>query len=135
MPDWRPPHAYIPGKTPRHPEDLFYDIKATASGIAVSDMPTCPAWRSGLQFLEAGFFWEAHEVLEAVWMACPPNSPEKLMVQAVIQSANARLKAVMGREAAATRLRQMSQRLAKEATLRAGGAVLGMDARLLQYNA
>ncbi len=135
MPDWHPPHAYIPGQTPRHPEDLFDSIKATAGGISVADIPGCLAWRSGLQFLEDGFFWEAHEVLEAVWMSCPPNSPEKLMVQAVIQFANARLKAVMGRAAAAERLRRISERLAKEAVLRAGGPVLSVDVSIMHNNA
>jgi len=135
MADWHPPHAYIPGQTPRHPEDLFDSIKVTANGISVRDIPACQAWRSGLQFLEAGFFWEAHEVLEAVWLACPPNSAEKLMVQAVIQSANARLKAVMGREAAAERLRRVSKRLAEEAILRAGGPVLYVDTSIVYYNA
>ena len=26
-PDWRPPHAYVPGQSPRHPEGLFDPIK------------------------------------------------------------------------------------------------------------
>lgn len=127
MPSWRPPHAYVPGKTPRHPEELFDDIKATADRIELSDIVTCQAWKSGLDFLADGYFWEAHEVLEAVWLACPPNAPEKLMVQAVIQTANAKLKKVMGREKACQRLKDEARRLSREAVLRARSSVLGIN--------
>ena len=80
-----------------------------------------------MAFLNEGYFWEAHEVLEAVWLACPPNSPERLMVQAVIQYANACLKGRMGQPRAVARLMTLSDDLAREAMDRAGGAVLGLN--------
>ncbi len=127
---WRPPHVYIPGQTPRHPDDLFDSIKVGLGDVPANRLNRTRAWAYGLEFLEDGFFWEAHEVLEAVWMACPPNAPERLMVQAVIQHANAQLKRKMGQEQAALRLDKRSSDLAQEAVSRAGAQVLGLDAQM-----
>lgn len=65
------------------------------------------AWRAGWTFLNAGCYWEAHEVWEAVWLALPPNSAERRFVQAVIQLANALLKEKMNRPNAARRLAEV----------------------------
>jgi len=120
---WRPPHAYVPGQSLRHPEALFDDLK---SGLQTAgDLSKTQAWRIGLTFLEEGFFWEAHEVLEAVWMACPQNSAEKMFVQAVIQQANAGLKDRMGRPGGRDRLLAMAESLASEAFQRAQGPIFG----------
>ncbi len=128
--DWRPPYAYVPGRTPRHPEGMFDDLKSGVCGLSPDRMTETRAWAYGLAFLQEGFFWEAHEVLEAVWLACPPNAPERLMVQAVIQRANAGLKRRMGRERAVVRLLELSDQLSREAVERAGRAVLGFDTRM-----
>lgn len=103
-----PPHAYIPGQTARHPEDWFDQIKETVSADIPPDrLHQTSAWKSGLAYLEAGYFWECHEVLEAVWMQAPVGSSEREMVQAVIQLANARLKLLMGKPRAVARLCEM----------------------------
>lgn len=127
MTDWRPPHAYVPGSTPRHPDDLFDRFKGGLSAFAPEAMHETPAWTAAWAFIADGYFWEAHEVLEPVWMACPPNAPQRLLVQAVIQHANACLKAEMGAPKAAARLNAEADRLAAEAFLRASGPVLGLS--------
>lgn len=99
-----PGHAYVPGQTARHPEGWFDPLKAVDP-----DPFDSPAMRAGLDYLHAGYFWECHEVLEAVWLALPDPSAERHMVQAVIQLANARLKLVMGRPKATLRLCTMVQ--------------------------
>ncbi|MBF9035703.1 DUF309 domain-containing protein [Rhodobacterales bacterium HKCCE2091] len=124
--DWRPGHAYVPGRTDRHPEGLFDRFKQGLDGIDPDGLHRTDAWRVGCRFLSEGYYWEAHEVLEALWMACPPNAPERLMVQAVIQRANAGLKAGMGRDRAAFRLTVAAEALAEEAFRRRGGAVMGL---------
>ncbi|WP_238365099.1 DUF309 domain-containing protein [Mesobacterium pallidum] len=104
-PEGLPGHAYIPGQTPRHPEGAFDALRATARpGMPAADLIASPAWRAGLRFDAAGFHWEAHEVMESVWLALPPNSTERRVVQAAIQLANARLKLRMGRPEACLRL-------------------------------
>nr|WP_255553389.1 DUF309 domain-containing protein [Maritimibacter sp. DP1N21-5] len=58
----------------------------------------------GFAQYRAGFFWEAHEAWEPVWMDLPPNSPEKAEMAALIQLANARLKLAMDRPNAVARI-------------------------------
>ena len=65
----RPSHAYVPGQNVRHPEDRFDHIKSSVMpDVAVQDTQ---AWQVGLAYLHAGYFWECHEVLEAVWLSLP----------------------------------------------------------------
>jgi hypothetical protein len=100
-----PPYAYVPGKTPRHPEGWFDTIRMSAQpGMAAADLEGSDAFRAGLLFRAEGYFWEAHEVLEPVWMACDPETDPRTMVQALIQLANAQLKLRMDRPKAALRL-------------------------------
>ena len=116
---WLPPYAYVPGKTERHPEEVFDGIKAGVSdGLGVGELFQTEAWCVGLRCFEEGYFWEAHELWEPVWMACAPNSGERLLVQAVIQLANAGLKSRMDRDGAKTRLLQQADVLFSEAVLR-----------------
>ncbi len=96
-----PPYAYIPGQTPRHDQDLFAEF---STSVDLDDPTQSLAWQAGLHYLENGFFWEAHEALEPVWMATRPNSVERHLVQALIQFANASLKALMQRPKAVLRL-------------------------------
>lgn len=100
-----PSHAYLPGRNARHPEEAFDGIKETVrEGMTAEEMARTEAWRTGWRYYREGFHWECHEVLEAVWMALPPNSAERGAVQALIQLANARLKLAMGWSKAARRL-------------------------------
>ncbi len=109
-----PPHAHIPGKTPRHPEGRFDALCATAlpdqTGRAVF---ASDAWRAGLQFFRSGYFWEAHEVWEAVWMALPDELDERRLVQGMIQLANAALKEKMERPRAVLRLCDIAEQALK----------------------
>lgn len=100
-----PTHAYIPGQTPRHPDGAFDVLRDSVRvGMTEVELATSAAMQAGLRFLDQGYYWEAHEVLEPVWMACPPNSEARSMAQALIQLANARLKLAMGQPRAAGRI-------------------------------
>ncbi len=119
----RPGHAYVPGQSPRHPEgtfDLFHD--SVTGGVS---LPDTLAWQAGLLFLDEGYFWEAHEVLEPVWMATAPESAEHQMVQGIIQLANAALKQRMGRPAAANRLCEIALGHLRAARSAGGEVVMG----------
>ncbi len=103
-----PPHAYIPGFSPRHPSALFDDIKGSIrSGTPVSHLHNTKAFIAGKLYFEGGFFWECHEVLEVVWRQTQDPSPERDLVLALIQLANARLKVLMLQPRAALRLCDM----------------------------
>lgn len=123
---WHPPHPYVPGASPRHPEGLFDALKDARPGDPVARLAASTAWAAGREFLCEGFFWEAHEVLEALWLACPPNGAERLSVQAAIQLANAGLKARMGRAGASARLLGIARALSAEARARGGDPALAL---------
>ncbi|MFY9211143.1 MAG: DUF309 domain-containing protein [Aestuariivita sp.] len=123
-----PDHAYVPGETARHAEgafDSFHD--SVTPGMGRDALQHTLAWRAGLLFLEQGYFWEAHEVLEPVWMATPHDSAEHQMVQGAIQLANAALKQVMNRPAAARRLCERARGHARAARSSGGDIVMGME--------
>jgi hypothetical protein len=65
-----------------------------------------PAFLYGLALHDGGFFWEAHEIWEAVWKAAPMNGRDRLALRALIQIANAGLKLRQARPRAAARLIQ-----------------------------
>ncbi len=110
-----PTHAYVPGKNTRHEEGAFDEIRSTAqAGMSVQALVRCDAYRVGLFYIENGYYWEAHEVLEPVWMALAPRAPEKQIVQGIIQLANAYLKVKMDRPKAALRLCDIAQTLIEE---------------------
>jgi len=80
-----PTHAHIPGRTPRHPEGAFDAIRdSVRAGTDIQSLAASQAFRIGLDWLDTGYCWEAHEVLEPVWMACPDGGAERALVQALI---------------------------------------------------
>jgi uncharacterized protein len=120
-----PPHAYVPGLNARHPEDWFDHIKASVTDeTPIELLGQTEAWLVGLSYFHDGYFWECHEVLEAVWMRAPDPSPERTIIQAMIQLANARLKIRMGKPNAARRLCTMVDDLLQQCG--AGEAILGL---------
>ena len=99
-----PDHAYVPGQSPRHAADAFHAFRdSIRPGMRPEALCRTQAWCCGLDWLRRGYFWEAHELLEPVWMALPHAAPERQMVQALIQLANAGLKGRMGRPRAVVR--------------------------------
>lgn len=122
-----PPVAYVPGQTARHPEDLFDAVKAgVRAGMSVEALAGSACWRAGWTCYAAGYFWEAHELFEPVWMTLPEGSRERQFAQAAIQLANAALKARMGRGAAVARLCELAQAHLRAAAC-AGDSMLGVS--------
>ena len=120
-----PPHAYVPGQTPRHDASRFAALHGSVRpGMDAEALARTEAWRAGLHFLRAGYFWEAHEALEPVWMQIAPNSPARHLVQALIQAANAGLKLRMRRPRATLRLCDLA---AAHLAGCGAGPVMGLD--------
>lgn len=107
-----PPYAYVPGVNGRHDPGVFAPFHASVcDAMGPEDLAQSIAWRAGWEFVQAGYYWEAHEVLEAVWSVLPPGSDERLFVQAIIQAANAALKLEMQRPKATLKLCRIAQDL------------------------
>ena len=115
----RLPHAaHLPGSGSAPDLEPLEAAKAAAPARTDAEsleenLPYCYGWR----LFDARFYWEAHEVWEAVWLACRPNSPERLLLRVLIQLANARLKRAQGRKKAVTRLCEEVETLLAEPLL------------------
>src|SRR5258705_9342705 len=93
LPRW----AYGPGESDKSSADY-----QTLSQITVLVPPRFggyvparhPALRYGLTLNDRGYFWEAQEILEAVWAAAPQGGRERILLRAwiLIATANWRLR-------------------------------------------
>ncbi len=116
-----PPKPHVPGRTPRPPEALFEPLQSPLSAdLSPSDLLASAAFHEGLRAFRMRYYWEAHELWEAVWMALPPAGPDRLRLRGVIQLANAGLKGRMGRPTAARRILALADAALAEADRRGG---------------
>src|ERR1700676_302051 len=118
LPGW----AYVPGETadaePDH--DTLWQAKALVPSRFRDFVPARhPALRYGIALNDAGYFWESHEVLEAVWAAAPQGGRERILLRACIQIANANLRLRMQKPHAAARF--LGEALAELDALRKAG--------------
>ena len=105
-----PEVAHVPGKNARPDPALLEDIcnradPLTTDATSANNLP----WIYGIRLFNNGFYWEAHEVWETVWMKAPPNSREKHFVQGMIHFTNGLLKTWMERPGAACRLFDLAE--------------------------
>src|SRR5258705_13887987 len=100
LPRW----AYVPGVETEADHDTLAMAKALVPARFNGFVPARhPALRYGLGLNDSGFFWESHEILEAVWAAAPQGGRERILLRACIQIANANLKLRMQKPRAAAR--------------------------------
>jgi predicted metal-dependent hydrolase len=105
-----PARRHIPGSASvpdRAPLDAAKAL--TPPRVTAHTWHDAPAYPYGLHLHAHGYFWEAHEVWEAVWLATAPNSGERHLLAGLIQLANACLKLEMAQPKAALRLLQAAQ--------------------------
>src|SRR5438105_3462387 len=112
MPQW----AYVPGETAE--ADADYETLAQAKLLVPPRFrgyvpARHPALRYGLALNDRGYFWEAQEILEAVWAAAPQGGRERILLRACILIASANLRLRMQKPHAAARLIAMSGLSAK----------------------
>ncbi len=95
-----PPYAYIPGRHP-HPTR---DPGGHSHGVG-HETPAAPDpedWRASVDYLYGidlfnhGFYWEAHEAWEGLWVACGRRGATATYLQALINLAAAGFKARWG---------------------------------------
>ena len=103
LPRW----AYVPGEADE--ADADYETLAQITALVPSrfggHVPARhPALRYGIRLNDHGYFWEAQEILEAVWAAAPQGGRERILLRACTQIAGANLKLRMLKFPAATRL-------------------------------
>jgi hypothetical protein len=122
LPRW----AYVPGETAdaEADHDTLWQAKALVPPRFRDYVPARhPALRYAIALNDAGYFWESHEVLQAVWAAAPQGGRERILLRACIQIANANLKLRMQKPLAAAR--SLGEALAELRILGARKAVAG----------
>src|SRR3954469_22264775 len=103
LPQW----AYVPGEMAE--DDADHDTLWKAKSLVPSRFGDYvparhPALRYGMTLNDRGYFWEAQEVLEAVWAAAPQGGRERILLRACILIANANLRLRIQKPHAAARL-------------------------------
>ncbi|WFU72292.1 DUF309 domain-containing protein [Bradyrhizobium sp. CB2312] len=102
-----PRWAYVPGEAGGAEADseTLDTAKALVPAAFRGHVPARhPALRYGLALNDRGYFWEAQEVLEAVWAAAPQGGRERILLRACVHIANANLRLRMQRSRSAARL-------------------------------
>jgi uncharacterized protein len=95
-----PPYAYVPSHTPHPTRDPAGHRYGAA--FALPEPPDPEEWRAcrdylyGIDLFNNGFYWEAHEAWEGLWVACGRRGPTATYLQALINLAAAGFKARSG---------------------------------------
>jgi predicted metal-dependent hydrolase len=92
--------------------------------LTTESWPESELYLYAIDLFNAGYYWEAHEVLEAIWHGAGRESEVGRFAQGLIQAAAALLKASMGETASARRLAEA----ASQKLLGGAAALLGVQA-------
>lgn len=132
---WPLPEArHVPGQTSRPTASPAFDAAQSVPIYTVDrQWRENAAYLYGIDLYNAGFFWEAHEVWEAVWMHTLGNSRERLLLQGLIQLTNACLKVLMQNKPAASRLLNIAREKLIEAS-HGGPDIMGVELALLSQD-
>lgn len=131
-----PPYRYLPFQGDRgrpHPRNdpgghAYHADEDYLPHFAPADWPTCEPYLYGVDLFNYGYYWEAHEAWETVWLAAGGRDTRcGVFVQGLIQLAAAQLKRVSGSVGAAASLTTAArQKLAQEE-----GIYLGVEVSAL----
>jgi predicted metal-dependent hydrolase len=81
----------------------------------------------GADLYNHGFYWEAHEVWEALWKCAAPESPVRHLLQGLIQCAAASLKALTEQWSACQTLADKALARLARVTASSGPCYQGLD--------
>jgi uncharacterized protein len=122
-----PAYRFIPGKTPhptRDPDGHSYNKQPEQLDSFNADQwLCCDEYLYGIDLFNYGYWWEAHEALEAVWVAAGRQTECGLFLQGLIQVAVAHLKKFQGFDDVARRMAAEGL----EKMNRINGIYLGID--------
>ena len=98
-----PPYTYVTGKYPHPHSDprghSFGQSPQRVEPPSAENWRDCDAYLWGLDLFNHGYYWEAHELWEAVWMACGRKGASADFFKSLIKLAAAGVKAREGRVA------------------------------------
>ena len=122
-----PKRKYIPGKSvhPRKAPHL-YQIPELPQAILTNDKDSwlkCERYLYAIDLFNYGYWWEAHEILEGLWMRAGRKTELALFIQGIIQIAAGLLKDSQGQGRGAALLSTKGLEKLK----RQSGFFLGID--------
>jgi hypothetical protein len=131
-----PAYAYVPGRDPHpvsDPRGHSYGRQVTGPPPPDPENPdSSPAFLSALDLFNHGYYWEAHELWEALWHACGRAGGTADLLKGLIRLAAAGVKAREGRVAGVRRHARRAGELFETVSRAAGNrAVLGLDLKRL----
>jgi hypothetical protein len=95
-----PPYAYLPGQTPHPTRDReghsFGNEPATPAAPDPENWRSCRDYLYGIDLFNHGFYWEAHEAWEGLWVASGRQGARATYLQALINLAATGFKARWG---------------------------------------
>lgn len=113
-----PPYSYVSGFAPHPVSDprghLHGAPHLTPPALAPADWQASHAYRRGVDLFNHGYYWEAHEQWESLWLAGGRTGPVAVWLKALIKLAAAGVKAREGNAAGAERHARRSLELAGE---------------------
>lgn len=91
-----PPYTHVPGRTP-HPESdpaghSYGKSRNVPEPLDASHWWLSSAYRRGVLLFNHGYYWEAHEAWEGLWLAAGRRGPTANLLQALIHLAAAGVK-------------------------------------------
>ena len=103
-----PPYKYLPGQTahPRQHPDGPGRVAEEGAGppLTEANWQTNEAYLYGIDLYNHGYWWEAHEAWEGLWVLAAQESLQRVFLQGLIQTAAALLKARAGNPRGAGKL-------------------------------
>ena len=103
-----PPYRFIPGESPhptRDPDGHSYkNMSEQLKSFENKQWQSCDAYLYGIDLFNYGYWWEAHEALEAVWIVAGRKTETGLFTQGLIQVSVAHLKKHQGFDDVAKRI-------------------------------
>lgn len=119
-----PAYAYVPGGPWPHP-----NRSRPVGGGKPAALAESAAFSRGVELFNAGYYWEAHEAWEGLWLARGRRGPTAAVLQGLIKLAAAALKVREGRPAGVRSLASRAADHFAEAIDAAGDHQLGLDLR------
>jgi len=127
-----PSYRFVPGRSPhpvRDPDGHSYNQPPVQlASFSASAWQSCDEYLYGIDLFNHGYWWEAHEALEAVWVAAGRQTETGLFIQGLILIAVAYLKMFQG-------FNDVGRRMAEEGLdkmKQKQGVYLGIDVSVLR---
>ncbi len=103
-----PSYRFVPGQAPHPTRDReghsYHKPPVQLAPFDPNDWDACEEYLYGIDLFNHGYWWEAHEALEALWAAAGRRTETGRFIQGLIQIAAAHLKWLQGSHAVARRM-------------------------------